>query len=114
MEFIHAVLEGREVPHSVRQIEQRLGLGRNTLAHHFPKEAALVSAQYRTYRTEQARQRMQQKHDEVRTATFSLYAQGIFPSQSRVSSAISKPPWMRDPDVRIAWHAALCELGLEP
>jgi len=35
LEFIQAVLEGREAPHSVLQIERRFGLGRNTLMNHY-------------------------------------------------------------------------------
>jgi len=42
-----------------------------------------------------------------------LYAQGIFPSQSRVSFMLPDPNWMIMPETRAAWHAARHELGLE-
>lgn len=113
LEFIQAVLEGREAPHSVRQIERRFGLGKCILRSRYPHESPLVTAQYRAYRNEQARKRMEKINDEVRTATFSLHAQGIFPSQVRVSSMLTDPNWMIMPETRAALHAARHELGQE-
>lgn len=114
LEFIQAVLEGREAPHSVHQIERRFGLGKNTLKYRYPHDATLVAVHYQAYRTEQARKRLEKINVEVRTATFSLHAQGIFPSQIRISSMLTDPNWMMMPETRAAWHAARHELGLEP
>jgi hypothetical protein len=113
LEFIQAVLDGREAPQSARQIERQLDLGENTLEYHYPLEKSLVITQYRAYRAEQARRRLDQIRSEVRTATFSLHAQGVFPSQGRVSAMLSNPNWMRVPEAQAAWHAARYELGLE-
>lgn len=113
LELIKAVLDGREAPQSVPQIERRLGLGRTTIVYHYPEEAALVSAQYQAYCREKRRRLIEHLCDEVRAATYSLYAQEIFPSQSRVRALLSDPNRMLEPEVRNAWRAARRELGLE-
>ena len=113
LEFIHAVFEGREAPHSMAQVGRRFGRSSNYITHHYPQDAALLVANYRTHRSEQARKRLERITTQVRTATFSLHAQGIFPSQRRVSSILSDPNWMFMPETREAWHAARHELGLE-
>jgi hypothetical protein len=59
LEFIQAVLDGREASHSMRQIGRRFGHSSNYISYHYPQEAALVATQYRAYRTEQARQRLE-------------------------------------------------------
>jgi transcriptional regulator with XRE-family HTH domain len=113
LQLIQAILDGREDPLSVPQIERYLGLSRNTIVYHYPEKAVLVTAQYRAYRKEQARQLLKRKCDEVRVATFSLHAQGVFPSQGRVCALLSDPNWMIMPEAKAAWHAARFELGLE-
>lgn len=113
LELIKAVLDGREAPQSVPQIERRLGLGRNTIVYHYPEEAALVSTQYQVYCRDKRRQRIEHLCDEVKAATYSLHAQGIFPSHSRVMALLSDPNRIFEPEVRNAWHAARRELGLE-
>lgn len=113
LQLIQAVLDRREDPLSVPQIERRLGLSRNAIVRQYPEKAVLVSAQYRAYRKEQARRRLKRKCDEVRAATFSLNAQGIFPSQKRVSKMLSNQNWWRESEVRDAWRSALRELGLK-
>lgn len=72
LEFIQAVLDGRELPMASRQIERRLGLGARTLVNRFPQEYHLVTAQYQAHRAEQARQRIAQKCAEIRQAVFVL------------------------------------------
>ncbi len=114
LEFIQAVLDGREAPHSISRIGRLFGRNSHYISYHYPQEAILVAAQYRAYRTEQARKRLEQIKVEVRTATFSLHTQGIFPSQKRVSSMLSHPYWMMMPETRATWHATRHELGLEP
>ena len=111
--LIQAVLDGRETPLSVRQLEHRLGVGSRTLVYHFPQECALITARYQVYRAEQARQRMIQKCDEVRQTTIMLYAQRTNPSARQVSSLLSDPDMMRTPEGLTTWHAARRELGLE-
>jgi transcriptional regulator with XRE-family HTH domain len=111
--LIQAVLDSREIPMGVRQLERRLGLGARTLIYHFPQECALVTAQYQAYRAEQARQRREQGCNEVRLATMKLYIEGINPSAHQVASKISDPSMMRTCEGLSSWHSARRELGLE-
>lgn len=111
--LIHAVLEEREIPMAVRQIERRLGLGAKTLVYHFPQECSLVTAKYKAYITEQARKRMEQECNEVRQATITLNACETNPSANRVASRLSNPGVMRTSEGLRTWHKARRELGLE-
>jgi transcriptional regulator with XRE-family HTH domain len=112
--LIQAVLAGRKTPMGVRQLERRLGLGAKTLIYHFPQECALVTARYKTYREEQARQRMELGCNEVRQVTLKLFAGGTNPSAQEVARKLSDPGVMRTPEGLTTWHAARRELGLEP
>jgi transcriptional regulator with XRE-family HTH domain len=57
LQFIHAVLDGRESPLGIEQIEHHLGISDGNLAYLFPQECALVRTQYHAYRSERVRQR---------------------------------------------------------
>lgn len=111
--LIQAVLDGREAPMGVRQLERRLGLGARTLIYHFPQECPLVSSRYQVYRAEQARKRIEQGCSEIRQTTVKLYTEGTYPSAQRVASRLSEPGLMRTREGLTAWHATLRELGLE-
>lgn len=111
--LIQTVLDGRESPMGVRQLEKRLGLGARTLIYHFPRECALVTTQYQAYRAEQARKRKEQGCNEIRLATLKLYVEGTNPSANQVASKLSDPGVMRTREGLRAWHAARRELGLE-
>jgi len=113
LELIRAVLNGREIPMGVRQIERRLGLGAKTLIYHFPQECALLTTQYQAYSAEQARKRIEQVCSEVRQATLKLYEEGINPSARKVASNLSNPGVMRIPEGLTTWHTTRRELGLE-
>jgi hypothetical protein len=113
LEFIHAVLEGREAPHTMSQVVERFGRSSYYINFHYPQDASLLVAHYRAYRSEQARKRLERITAEVRTATFSLHSQGIFPNQQRVSSMLTDPNWMILSEARAAWHGARRELSLE-
>jgi len=111
--LIQAVLDGREAPMGVRQLERSLGLGARTLIYHFPQECALVTAKYQSYRAEHARQRMEQGCSEIRQTTLKLYTEGTNPSAQRVASRLSEPGMMRTRKGLTEWHTTLRELGLE-
>jgi transcriptional regulator with XRE-family HTH domain len=111
--LIQAVLDGREAPMGVRQLERRLGLGPRTLVYHFPRECALITDQYQAYRAEQARQRIERGSNEVHQVTLMLYAEGTNPSARQVASRLSDPGVMRTVKGLTTWHAARRELGLE-
>jgi len=112
LELIQAILDGREEPLSIRQLAKRLECGERTLTDHFPQECMLIARRAQEYRKQRQEQRLQQVHDQVRQSVITLHAQGIFPSHRRLR--IMFPPGvMRMPEANAAWHAALCELGLE-
>src|SRR6266487_2210156 len=111
--LIQAVIDGREAPMGVRQLERRLGLGARTLIYHFPQECALVTTQYQAYRAEQARQRVELGCNEVYQATLSLFAEGMNPSAQQVASKLSHPGVMRTQEGLTTWHSARRGLGLE-
>ena len=111
--LIHEVVDGREAAMGVRELERRLGLGARTLIYHFPQECALVTTQYRAYRAEQARQRIEQGCSEIRQTTLKLYTEGTHPSALRVASMLSEPGMMRTRLGLSSWHATRRELGLE-
>lgn len=111
--FLQAVIDGREPPMGVRQLERHLGLGARTLIHHFPQECALITTQYQAYRAEKARKRIEQGCSEVREVTLTLYAEGINPSAQHVAGKLSDSGVMRTPEGLTTWHSARRELGLE-
>jgi transcriptional regulator with XRE-family HTH domain len=112
--LIQAVLDGREAPMGVRQLERSLGLGARTLIYHFPQECALVTTQYQAYRAEKARQRMELVCKEVCQVTLKLFAEGTNPSAKQVARNLSDSGVMRTPEGLATWHTARRELGLEP
>ena len=112
--LLHAVLDGSEAPLPVFEIERRLGLGARTLKYRFPHECELITAQYRTHLSEQARLRTEKKCEVVRKVMLSLHAQGIYPSSYLLSSLLSDLHIMRKPEGQATWYAVLRELGLEP
>lgn len=112
-ELIQAVLDGREAIPSVRGIERRLGYNPGSLVYHFPRECALVTAQYRAYCTQRSNLRVKEMCEEVRQATLALYIHGITPSLRRVVARLSRPSMMRTEEARAIWHNTRRELGLE-
>jgi hypothetical protein len=92
LEYLQAVIDGREAPHSVRWIERYLGLGRDSLKNHHPEEKEVVCALHRAYLAERSRKRKEQIENEVTTATYKLHAQGIFPSELKV--LMLTPKWL--------------------
>jgi transcriptional regulator with XRE-family HTH domain len=111
--LIQAVLDGREAPVGVRQLERYLGLGARTLIYHFPQECALVTSQYQAYRAEQARQRREKGCNEIRLTTLKLYTERTHPSANQVASKLSDPGMMRTREGLDAWHSARRELGID-
>ncbi len=112
-EYLQAVLDGRKSSCSIRQIECELGVGFRTIESIFPLECSLVSRQHLARRAQAWKQRIAQACDEVQQVASALHAQGIYPGVHRVESRLSIPSMMRKPEVRAAWRAVLCELGLK-
>ncbi len=112
LELMHAVLDGREKPLSLRQLCKRLGYGHRTLKDLFPEECALIVQQAREHRKQQDRRRVVKTGEQVRQAVFSLHVQGIYPSLHKVQSFLPAGV-MLQPEARETWHTALRELELE-
>ena len=110
--LLQAVLEGREEPLGISQVAQRLGYDEHSLLQHFPHECAEITRRAKAYRKQRKEQRFALMSEQVRQATFALHASGHYPSQHAVQSLLL-PGVMRIPESKVAWHAALRELGLE-
>lgn len=113
-ELVQRVLDGREGPLGVVQIAKRLECSAETLLKHFPDECAVITQRMREYRAQRKARRMAQVCEEVRQAVITLHNQGIYPSQRRARTLLSRPGLMRQPQVSAAWRAARSELGLGP
>jgi TniQ len=111
--LINAVIEGREQLIGLTQIAKRLGHSEATLQRHFPQECTVITKQAKEYRKQRKKQRVMQMCEEVRQATITLHAQGIFPAVDKVRNLLSDPGVIRNPVARATWHAACRELGLE-
>lgn len=111
--LIQSVLDGREEPLGVRQIERRLGLGHGTIARCFPHECILITDQYRAQRTQQAKRRVAQVREEVRRVVFTLHERGSKTGTDQVKNLLSNPNTMRTPEALTIWHATRRELGIE-
>lgn len=111
-DYLLAVLDGRKPCRPIYQIERDLGVGFRTIERIFPLECSLVSGQHLAQRAQTWRQLITRACDEVRQVALALHAQGIYPSARSVSSRLSIPNMMRNPEVHTAWRAVLCELGL--
>jgi AcrR family transcriptional regulator len=112
LEFIQAMLDGREEPLSIRQLAKRLGYGERALTDHFPQECALITKITQEYRKQRQKQRLEQACDQVRQAMMTLHAQDIYPSHRKLR-AMLPTGLMRMPEANTTWHEVLRELGLE-
>ncbi len=110
--LLQAVLEGREEPLGISQVAQRLGYDEHSLLQHFPQECAEITRRAKAYRRQRKEQRFALIGEQVQQATFAVHASGHYPSQHAVQSLLL-PGAMRIPESKVAWHAALRELGLE-
>ena len=66
-----------------------------------------------TYRKKKREERKQAILNEVQQTTFSVHAQGLYPSQERVRLLLAKPGSIKEPGALATWHETLQELGLE-
>ncbi len=112
LEFIQAILDGREEPLSIRQLAKRLGCGERALTDHFPQECALITKHAQEDRKQRQKQRLEQACDQVRQVMITLHAQGIYPSHRRLRPMLP-PGLMRMPEANAIWHEVLHELGLD-
>jgi TniQ len=112
LQFILAVLDGREEPLGASQVAERLGYSQRALLRYFPQECILLTKQAQEYRKQRRQLYVERVCEEVRRAVMTLHAQGIFPSHRRLRAMLPRG-MMHMPEANVAWHAARCELGLE-
>ena len=113
LEFIQAVIDGREPTLGLQQIARRVEISARTLARHFPRECALATAQYQAHRRKMAEQHIADMREEIQEVILTLHKQGITPSRTRVDALLSNPNIMFTQAARDAWHTVRHELGIE-
>jgi len=110
---LEQVLDSEEFPPpSASEVGRRLGYSRGALSNHFPELCSAISAQYKAYLAERARERRQRLCAEVRHAVLTIHAQGQYPSTRRVEHLLTAQRPFREPGVRAAWLDALQECGI--
>lgn len=100
-------------PPPMREVARRLDYSVNTLGKWFPELCRAISTRHNTFRKSQARQKIQKLREEVRRVTFSLHAEGVYPSQARVNRMLPIKGGMWYADLRGARHQALHDLGYQ-
>ncbi len=111
LEFIQAVLDGREEPLGYVQIAHRLGYRSSAVRYHFPQECTLLTQKAQNYRRQRKEQRLARVQEEVRQATLTLHTQGVYPSQNKVADLLSDPNVLFQPEAKATWRALCRELG---
>lgn len=99
---------------SLQQISELLGYNRRALSRNFPELCQSISAKYRRAKKISHYQRLNQCCEEVRIVTYLLYAEGKYPSESRVATFLSHPSFFRYRQVREVFKQVKHELGIEP
>jgi hypothetical protein len=95
----------------MREIARRLGYDHPQIYTYFPELCRQISARYLLYQKTRGLERHTRLCQEVRTATYELHAQGVYPSSYRIASLISQPGFVRHPDAMSTRHDVLRELG---
>lgn len=110
--LLQAVLDGREEPLGISQVAQRLGYAEHSLMQHFPQACAEITRRAKAYRKQRKEQRFALLGEQVRQATFAVYASGNYPSQHAITPLLPRGT-MRMQEAKTAWRAALQELRFE-
>ena len=109
---LQTILDGREEALGVYQVAERLGYAACQLRYHFPEECKLVAQHAKDSRKQRKEHYLAQVREQVQQAVISVHAQGIYPSQRKLRVFLPGG-FMRMPEAREAWRAALLELGFE-
>jgi transcriptional regulator with XRE-family HTH domain len=109
---LKAVLESDEYPPpSMTKVAQRLEYDVRLLREHFSNLCHAISARYLREKKACYNRRVEQLCIEVQEVALNLNAQGVYPSNSRVSSYLKQPGCIRNKDVRAALYAVRRQLG---
>ena len=93
------------------EVAKRIGHDKRIIHRHFPALCRAISAQYLSYKKQARLKRIEQSCQQVRQAVNKLDAEGIYPSEARVSELLSQPGCFRDKEVRAALKEVKSELG---
>ncbi len=100
-----------EPPRSLAEVAKSLTYDPTYLSLQLPGLCKRISRRYENYVKASRLERLEALRTEVRSATGSVHALGLYPSYRRVAALLSKPRQMRDKEAIIAWHEKLIELG---
>ncbi len=112
--LLQELLDGQEEGKGVTHVAERLGCTAAAIRVHFPQECMMITKRAREFRKQRHEKYISQVCEEIRTAVFALYSQGIYPSSGSVAKMLSQPAFMRQSDALKMFHTARRELGLEP
>ncbi len=111
---LNAIIAANEnPPSSLQQVAKRLNVSSSIPRKHFPEQCILIVERYRAYQKAKKEKRLHLLRENVRQATFDVYAQGMYPTPARVAKQLGKPVSMRDSDIRAFRKEAIRELGLQ-
>lgn len=103
---------GESPPPSMEEVARCLEYGPRFLRRHFPDLCCAISFRYTTYQQNCYKNKIEQLCLEVRQAAIALYDQGLYPSNTRVSSYLKQPGAIRNKDVRAVLEQIRCQLGI--
>lgn len=97
-------------PLSVSEIARRLGCHRRVLYKYFPDLCSAIAAIYKNYRQKSHQSNVDYCCQHIRQIVVQLYAEGKYPSESRVVALMDKPAFLRYGEVRSALQLARTDL----
>ncbi len=101
-----------EPPPSVRQLARRTHRCLTTLYRHAPALCQRLAARRLEDLARRAAAKREAAYQEIRQVVARLHAEGIYPSQCRVESALSAPYFMAHEEGRAVYREAKRELGI--
>lgn len=108
---IQTILSGQEEPSGYTQLAAQLGHSGTALRYHFPRECAQLSAQIQVHRRQRRVAQADRMREEIQHAGLALHAQGVYPSENKVSALLSNPNVFFQSDARALLQALRRELG---
>lgn len=99
------------MPQSLRDVAQQLGISTRILRLYDPEGCRAISARYKADRALQKAERNARLIAAIQAAVADLHQSGCYPSIYQVERRLGKTGMTRHPDVRAAYHQALCDVN---
>jgi hypothetical protein len=109
---LEELLANQYPPLPLTKLAKKTGYHHNHLIVEFPALCKKIASEYRAYRRDQKRKRIEGLKAKVRKIAFDLHAKGIYPSARRIEPKIASRSDFRHPELRLAWRQALQDLGI--